>query len=352
MFERLQEVLLKPDATIREAMEVIDAGAVEIALVVDDDGRLVGTVSDGDIRRGLLRGAALTDTVRPLVATSPTVVPPEAGRAHVLDLMRARSLGQVPVVDPDRKLLGLHVMRELLGTVQRDNWAVIMAGGRGTRLGPLTDDTPKPMLKVAGRPILERLVLHLVGSGIGRIYLSVNYLADQVIEHFGDGADHGCEIRYLREDPEVPLGSGGSLGLLAATGDQPTAPVLAMNGDLITDFAVGAMLERHAEAGAVATMAVKEYRHRVPFGVVRQDDEGRLTELVEKPSHAWFVNAGIYVIEPRLLERVATDREFPMTELFEDAQRRGETVATWMMTDEWQDIGQPAELRRARGEQT
>ncbi|MBW3661980.1 MAG: nucleotidyltransferase family protein [Actinobacteria bacterium] len=349
MYEQLQAVLIGPDATIRDAMETIDIGAVEIALVVTGDGHLLGTVSDGDIRRALLGGATLEDLVEPIMAASPTVVSPDASRADVLDLMRARSLSQVPVVGAEGRLVGLHVMRELLGSVERDNWAVIMAGGRGTRLGSLTAETPKPMLRVAGRPILERIVLHLVGSGIRRIYLAVNYLAEIVEEHFGDGSSHGCSIRYLREDADRPLGSAGALGLLHETGAIPADPVLVMNGDLITDFNVGAMLERHAAGKGVATLAVKEYRHQVPFGVV-EEREGCVVDLLEKPISTWQVNAGIYAIEPVLLPRVPTDREFPMTELLEDARARGERVTTWRMTADWQDVGQPAELRRARGE--
>lgn len=349
MNERLQAILLDEQASLREAMTVIDKGAVEIALMVDAEHRLLGTVSDGDIRRALLGGADLDDAVTPSIARQPKVVGPETGRAEVLDLMRAQTLNQIPVVDAQRRVVGLHVLQELLGAAERDNWAVIMAGGRGTRLAPLTDHLPKPMLKVAGRPILERLVLHLVGSGVRRIFLSVNYLAEMVEEHFGDGSDFGCTIEYLREERGRPLGTGGALGLLADLGHEPRRPLLAMNGDLVTQFSVADLLSSHDESGALATVAVRAYAHDIPFGVVHVDGT-KLVRFQEKPVASWPINAGIYVLDPRLLPRVPRGELFPLPGLLEDCLRRGEPVNVWRTTDDWQDIGRPGELASARGQ--
>lgn len=343
----LDPLVVTVDATIRHAMQAIDRGTVEIALVTDSTGGLLGTVSDGDVRRALLAGAALDDPVAPYVARRPQVVGPESGRAEVLDLMRARSLAQIPVVGPEGRLLGLHVMRELLGATERPNTAVIMAGGRGRRLGSLTETLPKPMLPVAGRPILERLVLHLVGSGIRSVAISVNYRSEQIEDHFGDGSAFGCRIKYLREELDRPLGTGGSLALLdsAEHGDHP---LLVMNGDLITEVAINALLESHVAVGAVATVAVRQYQHDVPFGVLEEKD-GRLVRLVEKPTVTWPINAGIYVIEPRLLDRIPRGQEYAVTALFDDCLARGEHVHVWESRDDWQDIGRPDELSRARG---
>jgi NDP-sugar pyrophosphorylase family protein len=267
----------------------------------------------------------------------------------VLDLMRARSLAQIPVVDDRGRLVGLHVLRELLGTTERENWAVIMAGGRGTRLRPLTDHLPKPMVKVAGRPILERLVLHLVGSGVQRILLAVNYLAEVIEDHFGDGDAFGCHIDYLHEEPGRPLGTGGALGLVAESGLHPTAPLLVMNGDLLTSFSVHDLLRSHGDSGAVATVALRDYSHSISFGVAEVDG-GRLRRFVEKPVASWLINAGIYVIEPDLLSRIPRGELFGLPSLLEDCLQRGEPVNVWQTNDEWQDIGRPAELRLARGE--
>jgi dTDP-glucose pyrophosphorylase/CBS domain-containing protein len=346
---RLRPLVIAQRATIRDALRAIDAGGLEIALMLAADGRLLGTVSDGDVRRALLRGAGLDDPVAPHRAPQPHVVGPDAGRAAVLDLMRARSLSQIPVVDGRGRLLGLHVIRELLGAVERDNWAVVMAGGRGVRLAPLTDTLPKPMMPIAGRPLLERLVLHLVGSGIRRIALAVNYLAEVIEAHFGDGAAYGCRIAYLREEPGRPLGTGGALGLLAGQGLHPAHPLLVLNGDLLTAFSVERLLASHAASGAAATLAVRNHVHEIAFGVAEVEG-GRLRALTEKPALSWPINAGIYVLDPTLLPRIPAGVQLSLPSLLEDCLRRGEPVNVWEVTDDWQDIGRPADLARARGE--
>ena len=344
MRHQLDRLLVGRGASIRDAMGAIDRGGAELALAVDDAGRLTGTVTDGDLRRALLAGRTLDDPVESHVTLAPKVVGPSTPRSEVLDLMRAWSLSQIPVVDDDGRLVGLHLLQALLGE-ERPNWAVVMAGGRGTRLAPFTDDVPKPMLRVAGRPILERIVLHLVGAGIRRIFLSVNYRREAIEDHFGDGSQFGCRIDYLREDPERPLGTAGSLRLLE---ERPSDPVLVMNGDLVTQFAVGDMLEVHAREGTAATMAVSDYVHSVPFGVC-ETDGSRLVRLREKPVSTWLVNAGIYVLDPSLLDHVPADREFHVPQLLLGCLERGEPVGTWRLAGEWLDVGRPAELRRAVG---
>jgi dTDP-glucose pyrophosphorylase len=330
--------------TVRDALAAIDRGARGLALLVDDGGRLLGTISDGDIRRAILAGATLDSPVAGIARRDFVSVPPGADRAHVLDLMRARSIQQVPILDGSGYVAGIHSLREIIGHVERKNWAVVMAGGRGERLRPLTDTLPKPMLRVAGRPILERLVLNLVGFGIRRIFLSVNYLADRIEEHFGDGSSFGCEISYLRESE--PLGTGGGLSLLP---ERPALPVMVMNGDLITRFDVGAMLEAHERAGAAITVGVHGYSHTVPFGVVERVGE-RVVGFVEKPVQLWTTNAGIYVLGPDVVCRVPRATFINMTDLMQDAIVRGEAVAAFEIGEDWLDVGHPAELSKARGE--
>lgn len=346
---RLREIFVTGGTTLRKAMEAIDRGGAEIALLVDSENRLVGTVSDGDIRRALLQGVGLDDEVAPFANRNPHVVPENSGRAAVLDLMNAWYISAVPVVDSERRVVGLHVMQELLGAAERPNWAVIMAGGRGVRLAPLTETVPKPMLRVAGRPILERLVLHLVGSGIRTVFISLNYLGEVIERHFRDGSAFGCEIEYLREEPETPLGTGGALSLLATHGFTPTDPLIVLNGDLVTDFSVRDMLDSHQASGCTATVAVREYSHPVPYGVAELHDDA-IVRFIEKPVASWTVNAGIYVLDPSLLELVPADRNFPMTELLDVAIGRGQQVNAWHSDGDWQDVGHPAELRRARGD--
>lgn len=347
--DALQALVVEPNASIRDAMQAIDRGTHEIALVVDAEGQLRGTVSDGDVRRALLRGDVLDAPLANCMHTTPQTVSPSSRRAEVLDLMQARSLAQIPIVDSDGRLLGLHVLRQLLGAVERPNAAVIMAGGRGTRLGALTKEIPKPMLPVAGRPILERLVLHLVGSGIRRIRISVNYLAHVIEEHFGDGSQFGCQIGYLREEPDNPLGTGGSLTMLRAA-DHRGQPFVVMNADLITSFAVGDLLDAHVLSGCPVTIGLGRYEHAVPFGVV-ESKGGRLREMVEKPTAAWRINAGVYAVDPSLLDRIPEGIMYPLPSLIEDCLSRGEEVNVWEIQQDWQDIGQPHELKRARGGQ-
>ncbi len=322
-------------------MRAIDAGGVGIAFALDGERRLVGTLSDGDVRRALLRGVPPSGPLAPHMNPNYRSVGTGAGRAEVLDLMQALQLDQIPVVDADGRLAGLHLIHEILGSVTRPNEAVVMAGGRGTRLSPLTETVPKPLVRVAGRPILERIVLHLVGHGIRRVHLSVNYLGRLIEEHFGDGSRFGCRIEYLREDR--PLGTGGSLSLLPAL---PGHPLVVMNGDLVTQVDLGAMLDYHGREGCRATVGVRPYLHTVPYGCL-EIEGGRVKRLTEKPRLLQVVNAGVYVLEPDLVSQVPSGREFPVTELLEDAVSRGETVGAFEIAEDWIDVGRREDLRLA-----
>ncbi len=331
--------------TLRHAMEVIDDGAQGIAFVLDAERRLIGTVTDGDIRRALIKGVLLTDEIGPHAKKVFSTVSPSAPRAEVIDLMQARQLRQIPIIDSEGHLKGLHLLHEILGAVPKPNWAVIMAGGKGTRLGELTQARPKPMLKVAGRPIIERLVLHLVGCGIRRIFISVNYLASVIEEHFGDGSQFGCRIEYLREDAGTPLGTGGSLSLLP---EVPEHPLFVCNGDLVTQVDLQSLVGFHHDGGYQATIGVRSYTHEIPFGCLEVAD-GRVTSLVEKPVLSQLINAGIYMLSPDMVRRVP-QRFYPITELFDEALRQGERVGAFEIVDDWIDVGQRDQLKQARGD--
>jgi len=341
MFKRIEHTQIPVTASILDAMRSLEMSGVEIALVMDQAHRLVGIVTDGDLRRALLKGVAMESAVEPHMIREFTRVTPDVGRAEVLDLMQARTLEQIPVVNADGTVAGLHLMHEVVGAIERPNWAVIMAGGKGVRLRPLTEHLPKPMIPVAGRPILERLVLHLVGNGVRRIFLAINYLGHMVEQHFGDGRRFGCRIEYLRETE--PLGTGGALSLLP---ESPTAPLLVMNGDVVTQVDLGGLLDFHSRGNHVATMGVRLYAHTVPFGCV-ETQRGRITDLVEKPELTRMINTGIYALEPTLLERVPAGAEFPITELFTDCLSRGESVGAYEMAEDWIDVGQREQLRMA-----
>ncbi len=335
---------VRPDISIIECLQVIDKSAAGIAVAVDNGGILIGTVSDGDIRRALLSGYTLNDTIFNIINRNSYYVSENIGRAEVLDIMQARKFNQIPIVDNQKRFIGLHLLHKLIGRINRDNWAIIMAGGKGTRLRPLTETTPKPMLKVAGRPILERLILHLISHGITKIYISVNYLAEQITDYFDDGKRFGCTIDYLLETK--PLGTGGALSLLPQTINNP---LLVLNGDLITQFDVGAMLDFHTSKCAAATIATNSYTHTVPFGVINSDKNDYLTNIIEKPSLSWQVNAGIYVIDPFVIKYVPPNSFFTMPEIVEKCINKNKNIATYNLDNEWIDVGRPEEFDRARG---
>ncbi len=341
----LTDLVVTPDASILDALGRLEGNEQGIVFVCEPDLRILGALTDGDLRRALLGGAPLDGRIlqdimsREFVSVSPT-----ADRAHVLDLMLARQVEQVPILDAGGHLVGLHTMRQIIGAGPRPNRAVIMAGGKGTRLRPYTESTPKPMVKVAGRPMLERLVLHLVGHGIREIYIAVNYLSDVVEEHFGNGSAFGCSIEYLQEDH--PLGSGGALSLLPP--GVVTEPLLVMNGDLVTQIDIGHFIDFHTSGGFVATMGLHAHTVPLPFGVAEVSGAS-LRGLREKPTERFLINAGLYVLSPDVLDYVPSDQEYPITELFRSCLRDGLSVGAYYIEDDWMDVGRPDDLKKANG---
>ncbi|HET7471561.1 MAG TPA: nucleotidyltransferase family protein [Candidatus Limnocylindrales bacterium] len=339
----LARSLVTIDGTIRDGLAALDGGAGQIALAVDADGRLCGVLTDGDIRRALLRGATLDAPLAGIVTREPVTVGPSDRRPEVLELMRARRISAIPVVDADGSPIALHLLHEFLERTVRTNWAIVMAGGQGARLRPLTDTVPKPMLRVAGRPILERIVLHLVGMGIRRIFLSINYLGTVIEDHFGDGSAFGATIEYLRE--ERPLGTAGALGLLP---ERPTETLLLLNGDLVTNANLDGLLAFHAEHRFDATIGFRRYLHTVPFGCIERDGD-RVTALDEKPTLEREVNTGMYALEPSMVELVRPGEPASMPDVIGDAIARGMAVGGFEIEDDWVDVGQREQLVRARG---
>jgi dTDP-glucose pyrophosphorylase len=339
----LPKLIVDSDSTIRDAMAAIDANAREVVLVKDAQSGIAGLVTDGDIRRGLLAGLGLQDPVTAVMKRDFFWVTPEVDRAAVLDLMRARMFRHVPVLDTDGGLLAVHFLQDLIGAVRKPNIAVVMAGGKGTRLRPITDNIPKPMVAVAGRPMLERIVLHLVGHGITTIYLAVNYMGEVIQRHFGDGALLGCDIRYLCEPK--PLDTGGPLSLLS---ERPEHPLFVLNGDQVMRVDLSAMLDLHVASGYAATIAVGTHRVELPYASVVERN-GRLVALEEKPTVDFLINRGIYVLNPDVLDHVPKHREFPITRLFEKLLQADRPIGLFHSEDYWVDVGQPSDLRRVNG---
>ena len=339
-----QQALIGPESTVREAVETIDAAGLQIAIVADEDGRLLGTVTDGDIRRAILRGTSLDDAVAQVMNENPTTAREHDDRETLLRLMRQRNLHQIPLLDATWRVVGLEVLDHLLQPVRRENPVVLMAGGLGSRLSPLTDDTPKPLLHVGAKPILETILEAFVQHGFGRFYLSVNYLAEQVEAHFGDGSQWGVEIEYLRERER--LGTAGALSLLP---ERPTEPLFVMNGDLLTRLNFAHLLDFHAEHAAAATMCVREYEMQVPYGVIETRSH-HILDIREKPTERYLVNAGVYVLQPEALDLIPKGKFFDMPELFMRLIQQEQETAVFPIREYWMDIGQVDDFKRANGD--
>ncbi len=340
----LQALQLAPVTPVLEAMRIIDRGAAQIALVVDDQQRLLGTLTDGDIRRGLLHGETLEAPVERLMNRQFRFVRSGDDQAAVLEMMRREVLRQIPVLDGQGRVVELLLLQELLAPAQLPNAVVIMAGGKGTRLLPHTEHCPKPMLPVDGKPMLQILLEHCIASGFHQFYFSVNYLKEQIIEHFGDGKVWGVAIDYLLEDE--PLGTAGSLQLLPSSVQEP---FLVMNGDVLTRLNPSQLLRFHVEHEVAGTLCVREHTTTVPFGVV-QTNGVELAGFEEKPSYRQLVNAGVYVIDPQLLPLLPPHQATDMPTLLQSAQQAGHRVAVCPIHEYWIDVGRPETLRQAHQE--
>lgn len=339
-----KKILVSSNTTIRETIRVMDSGALKIALVVDEKRHLLGTVSDGDVRRGILKGYALEDQVNRIMNTAPTSVYRNESRDTVISLMRTKQIYQIPVLDEDGTLAGLEVIDNVLAAPQYDNWVVLMAGGLGTRLKQLTKNTPKPLLRVGDKPILETILENFIEQGFKHIFISVNYKSQLIEEYFGNGARWGVKIKYIREDRK--LGTAGALGLLP---HKPNKPLLVMNGDILSKINFQQLLDFHQHHSAIATMCVREYDMQIPYGVVTLDTY-KISSIEEKPIHRFFVNAGIYVLEPETLEMIPRNSYLDMPSLFRAfAAQKLDTVA-FPIREYWLDIGRLDDFERAQGD--
>ena len=303
--------IVEQETPLGEAIARIDQTGLQIALVLDRQRRLLGILTDGNVRRAILGGRSLQTPVSEVMTKNPTAVHAETSREAMLAILRRTTFHHLPLLDSSDCVVGLVTLDELIGGAHRPNWVVLMAGGVGSRLHPLTEDCPKPLLSVGGKPILESILEQFSGYGFNQIYLSVNYRAEMIQGHFGNGERWGVDINYLHETER--LGTAGALSLLPST---PQEPIIVMNGDLLTHANFNNMLNFHAAQGSVATMAVREYDFQVPYGVVRLDG-AHICAIEEKPVQKFFVNAGIYVLSPEALTFLDAGKHLDMTTLFE-----------------------------------
>lgn len=337
-------ICVSPSSPIIKAIEAIESGSRQIALVADDSRRLIGTVTDGDIRRGILRGIGLEQAVSEVMNLHPLKAHIDEGSESILRLLRDRDIRQVPIVDSEGKLVGLETLDELVQQEARDVWVVLMAGGLGTRLRPLTDSVPKPLLHVGGRPLLETIIENFALQGFRRIFLSVHYKAEMFKQHFGNGSALGVSIEYIHE-----VGRRGTAGALALLPEVPPRTLIVMNGDLLTTVNFRRFLDFHREHNARATMGVREYSFQVPYGVVKTDQH-RLVSLSEKPVQHFFVNAGIYALEPSVLELIPKEGPYDMPRLFDAITAEGGEAAVFPVLEYWLDVGRMSDLDRANQE--
>ena len=340
----ISDVSIRSGVSVLEALRVIDRGSAQIVLVLDEKRRLLGTITDGDIRRGLLRGETLEAPAERMMNRQFRFLRSGEDQAAVMEMMRREMLSQIPVLDAEDRVVELLLLQELLAPAQLPNAVVIMAGGKGTRLRPHTEHCPKPMLLVDGKPMLEILLEQCIATGFRQFYLSVNYLKEQIIDHFGNGKAWGVSIDYLVEDE--PLGTAGSLQLLPSS---VQTPFLVMNGDVLTRLNPTQLLRFHIEHEAAGTLCVREHATTSPFGVV-QTNGVELAGFEEKPITRQLVNAGVYVIDPQLLPLLPLHQSTDMPTLLQSAQQAGYRVVVCPIHEYWIDVGRPETLRQAHEE--
>ncbi|HEX3320318.1 MAG TPA: nucleotidyltransferase family protein [Terriglobales bacterium] len=343
----VEKFFTSKNASLRAVMACIDRGAKGIALVVDQHKRLIATLTDGDLRRAVLDGFVLDQPVADLLGklesqkkTEPVTLPQGSSKETILQEMQTKAIRQIPLISMNGEVTDLAVLDELVSQPDTPVHAVVMAGGYGKRLMPLTETTPKPMLRVGERPLIERLVQQLKQAGVARVNISTHYKAEQIASHLGNGEAFGVEVEYVSE--EIPLGTAGGLSLVS--GDDP---LLVINGDILTALDFRALLNFHFEHGADMTVAVREYGFDVPYGVVETDGL-HVTSITEKPSVKFFVNAGIYLISASARGLIPTGQHFDMPELIQTVVHSGGRVISFPIWEYWLDIGRQEDLERAQ----
>jgi len=342
--EDLKKFFVSPESSLKNVIVALDNHGQHICLVVDDDKHLLGTITDGDIRRTILMGKALGHLARDIMNQNPRVAKEGIPREEILKMMTEQRITQLPLVNNKGQVVSLETMLTLAKEAydKHANWVVLMAGGLGTRLRPLTNDVPKPLLEVAGKPILEKIIENCAQQHFKKFYISVNYKAEMIMDYFGNGEKLGVEIHYLHETERM-----GTAGALSLIDDVPTEPLFVMNADLVTDVSLSKMLVYHNESHADVTMGVREYDFQVPFGVVQTQDH-KVVCIEEKPVHQFFVNAGIYIINPEIIKHIASDAFTDMPDLLSKQVQNGKNVSAFPVIERWIDIGRLDDFQRAQ----
>ncbi|MCE0558563.1 nucleotidyltransferase family protein [Motilimonas sp. E26] len=345
MSQSWKNVLISPDSTIIQALKIIDTEALRVAIVVGDDQRLIGVVTDGDIRRGILNGLTLDTEVSKVMNTSPVTACANTAKKELIKLMEEKDILSIPLIE-NGCIVGLETLNHLFEKPVYQNPVFIMAGGFGTRLKPLTDNCPKPMLKVGGKPILETLIRSFISAGFVNFYISTHYMPELIKNYFGDGSQLGGSITYVHESS--PLGTGGALGLLPSSLPQ-SLPLIMINGDVLTKVDFQRLLVFHNENQADATMCVREYDYQIPYGVINGEGS-KIKSMVEKPIQRFFVNAGIYVVSPKVVQSVPENHKIDMPTLLEQHMRDNDNILMFPIHEYWLDIGRMDDFNRAQAD--
>jgi dTDP-glucose pyrophosphorylase len=335
---------VSPEDSVRDAITAIDRSGQQIALVLDRGDHLQGVITDGDVRRGILRGVSLEEPATTIMNPTPKVATTSNSPEEIAAQMMAFTVRHMPIVNDAGSVVGVVVGTDITHASQSSTPVVLMAGGRGQRLYPLTKDVPKPMLPIGETPLLEIILRNLAAQGFVNIHISVNYLAEVIMDHVGDGSSLGLAVSYLHEDK--PLGTAGALAQLQG---EVAEPFVVMNSDLLTQVNLRRLLAFHRKERGMATVGVREYVFEVPFGVVNVDGS-RLTSMVEKPIHRSLVNAGIYAVDPYALSFLTKDEYCDMPSLLEMMMQADQRISAFPIHEQWLDVGRPEDLTQARND--
>ena len=339
-----KELLIKPSDSLEHAIKILHEGGVRITLVTDKNDKLLGTVTDGDIRRALINKLTMKSEVQVVMNNNPVKASKDFSKQELLQLMASKNLIHMPIIDEKGAICGLETIEHLIRSPLYKNPVFLMAGGFGRRLHPLTESTPKPLLKIGGRPIIETIIRQFIDHGFNEFYISTHYKSEQIREYFKDGSQYGVNIHYVHED--TPLGTAGSLGLLPE--DISDLPIIVMNGDLITKVDFEDLLDFHNSNESDATMCIREYDVQVPFGVV-DIYEGKIGKILEKPLHKFYVNAGIYVLNSNLVKKVDGKSYLDMPDFLEN-ELKNKGINAFPIHEYWQDIGRIEEYKKANND--
>jgi len=340
----IDDIVVGEKSPLIDVLKIIDKSSKQLALVIGENNKLLGTISDGDIRRALLNKISLNDSIENIYFKTPTVANINDSKEEIINMCTVKKIHQIPIVDNDGNLLGLEILDELISKESKINKVVLMVGGLGTRLRPLTENTPKPMLLVGGKPILQTIIEKFASYGFDNIIMCVNYKSNIIQDYFGDGSRFAVNIEYILEDKR--MGTAGALSLLK---NKPMEAFFVMNGDLLTNVNFEHMLDYHLKNDSMATMCVREYDFQVPYGVVEIDNE-KIRSIHEKPIHKFFVSAGIYMLSSETIDLIPKNQFYDMPELFEKLIEMDKNTVSFPLREYWLDIGRIEEYEKANRE--